>query len=116
MRRLRVAIDEIKNLNLADTIKDAFGRNYTTVSNEALSQFVTNHKKSLNNVPVDIEMFEHYKSAYNQLLDAFALFFTQLPADFLDAALEKSDSIIENGTLKNVEFSDEELDSLFDRK
>ena len=106
---------EIKRLGLIDEVRKSCGRNYTTVSNAALVTVINKFKSAHDNIPVDQEMLEYYKSSYEQLLNAFAIFCAQMPKDFLDKALEKADSL-ELDDVQDVNFSDSELDAMFGNK
>lgn len=98
---------DIKKYNLAEDIKRTFGKNFTQVSNDDLAKFI--NKASSNESATCIN---NWKNKYDTLVNATAVYIASIPKDILNEAMKKANDITLN-ILEDVDFTDEELKSMF---
>lgn len=104
---------EIKSLGLADTIKDLYGKNYTQVSNSILEMVIADakYRNSLKNRPAsDTDC----KARYSNLVTALAKAILLIPKDIKEEIITASESLLPDFLVKEIDFTEEDLDSLFD--
>lgn len=98
---------DIKKYNLAEDIKRTFGKNYTQVSNDELVKFIEKFSSNESATCTD-----NWKSKYDALVNATAIYIASIPKDILNEAMEKANTITLD-ILEDVDFTDEELKSMF---
>lgn len=110
--------EEIKKHNLAEKIKDAFGRNYTQIGNAVLQDFIARATAVTNEVIEKVapkkakEPKVDYKDKYEKTVEALAKFIVVLPDGALEEAKAISETLASN-VVEDVDFSEEDIDSLF---
>jgi len=109
---------EIKKHNLAEKIKEAFGRNYTQIGNAVLQDFIAKATAVTNEVIEKVapkkakEPKVDYKDKYEKTVEALAKFIAVLPEGVLEEAKAISETPASNA-VEDVDFSEEDINSLF---
>lgn len=110
--------EEIKKHNLAEKIKEAFGRNYTQIGNAVLQDFIAKATAVKNEVIEKVaskkakEPKVDYKDKYEKTVEALAKFIAVLPDGVLEEAKAISETLASN-VVEEVDFSEEDINSLF---
>lgn len=108
----------VKNDNLADWIRSTYHKSYTNMTNKELYDAISastgnskNNAKPSNNINV-VASYEDL-IINGLIINEFAVFLSKLPESLVRNIVDKSYEIRTKNTVSNIEFTDSELDEIF---